>query len=603
MVKEYLITFAEGVDKSEYYSEVENITYDYPARPKLLLAELSDVQKQALENNQNVKFVVDYNEMKARATASDCATRSVTYHRYVQDGYQKLFEGNTSANLSTVVKANYGLIRHTSATNNTSTDTDVTTNYTYNYDGTGVDLILHLASVLDLQDPEFMTSGATRIQQLQWNTVSGMSNIPTVDYSKTGSDIDDHAEAVAYLCASNTYGWATGATIYIWPRDQMVNAAGQDQTEEWSWDAIRLWHQNKGNSRPTIVVSAIGYDKGFLYDESLNKLHYRGSDYTTINPAGAGDFPVPETSTKAQGACLKAFGLEYGNGHYKMPNTGNFYLFNHSSLRPLDTLSSALVTHSDTPSNNAMYASHMEPIEDMIAAGVHHVAAAGNNGCPVHLPSHPDYDNFTATGTTTGDRFSTPTTKKHFNLEFYTRPSLIMGGDTIVCANIDMKFGTAYGFGGKEHLEPTSNRGTRVDCAAVGTNIPLDLRSNGYYRATGTSFASPNIGGMACLVLEKYPSTTPAQLRKYFRDHAVGTDKLYDSGLQPVISSKYGDAAYEYDFAGLKGYSGNIAYLDPSLTFDPTTITNTSITSTVTLVDNEIDYTTAQINTKLATLP
>ena len=384
----------------------------------------------------------------------------------------------------------------------------------------------------------------------------------------------------------------------------MVNAAGQDQTEEWSWDAIRLWHQNKGNSRPTIVVSAIGYSASlspFQY-ETTNRLHYRGVDYTTINPAGAGDLPVPETRGDRQGRAWAAFGLD-NDDIAEMPLVGRHQLPYGSSIYNLDALSADIITYCDTPSTNDNYASHVEPIEDMTAAGVHHVAAAGNNGMPVHLSSHPDYDNFMTKGAASLDRYSNPPTQVNFDATFYTRPSPIMGGDTIVCANIESKFGTAYGFGGKEHLAPSSNKGSRVDCAAVGTNIPLDLRSNGYYTCFGTSFASPNIGGMACLVLEKYPSTTPAQLRKYFRDHAVGTDKLYDSGIQPVISSKYGDAAYEYDFAGLKGYSGNIAYLDPSLTFDPTTITDTSITSTVTLVDNEIDYTTAQINTKLATLP
>ena len=108
---------------------------------------------------------------------------------------------------------------------------------------------------------------------------------------------------------------------------------------------------------------------------------------------------------------------------------------------------------------------------------------------------------------------------------------------------------------------------------------------------------------MAACVLGKYPTTTPAQLRKYFRDHAVGTDTLYDTGTQPIPSSNVGDSPYYSDTLGLRGYSGKIAYLDPNLAFNPSTISNTSITSTETVsADNKINYTIAQINTKLGSV-
>jgi hypothetical protein len=129
------------------------------------------------------------------------------------------------------------------------------------------------------------------------------------------------------------------------------------------------------------------------------------------------------------------------------------------------------------------------------------------------------------------------------------------------------------------------------------------LGKNGEYEADGTSFASPNLGGMAACVLGKYPTTTPAQLRKYFRDHAVGTDTLYDTGTQPMPSSNAGDSPYYSDTLGLRGYSGKIAYLDPNLTINPSEILDTSITSTETVSsNNKINYTIAQINTKLGSI-
>ena len=108
---------------------------------------------------------------------------------------------------------------------------------------------------------------------------------------------------------------------------------------------------------------------------------------------------------------------------------------------------------------------------------------------------------------------------------------------------------------------------------------------------------------MAACVLGKYPTTTPAQLRKYFRDHAVGTETLYDSGTRPTPSVNSGDASYYEDALGLRGYSGKIAYLDPALVFNPSTISNTSITSTETVsTSNKINFTVSQINTKLASI-
>ena len=32
--------------------------------------------------------------------------------------------------------------------------------------------------------------------------------------------------------------------------------------------------------------------------------------------------------------------------------------------------------------------------------------------------------------------------------------------------------------------------------------------------------------------MEKYPSTTPAQARKYFRDLAIGNDNVYDASVE-----------------------------------------------------------------------
>lgn len=586
MTSKIQIVLHEGADKQGLYSLVTKVVSDYPHRPKLLLVECTDEQYAVLQNHPDVHHLVDYNEMKANNQEVECATKLVSYKRLGSFGVSPT--GTTNE-----VNGNWGLIRHSSATNNTSFNSQINNaTHTYNYDGTGVDIILNIASVLDLADPEFKTNNVTRINQYQWNTLSGMSTLPTVDYSKNGSDINSHAESVSYLAVSNTYGWATGANIYIWPRDQMsiVNPLNPNDVnsllDEYGWDCFRLFHQNKTNNRPTVVLDSILYPRIHI-NSNMKGLMFRDTSYEVINPSGSGKVPITFMNREARGG---AFGLWHLN---TMDNAGYYGMTSLGSL-PTDAEIISFIT---TPSNDPNYAGYVEPIEDMTAAGVHHISAAGNNGVVQSLPDSPDYNN--------GVLYynSTSVTAKYGLFYPTNRPNFVLAGDTIACGALGSSFNEFTDLGTKESLANFSNRGDRVDCCAAGENIVMDLRSNGHYLASGTSFASPQIAGMACMVLEKYPSTTPAQLRKYFREHAVGTDTLYDSGLTMASSSEYGDEAWFNDYTSVSGYSGKIAYLDPSITFDPSGITDTTITSSLSTADRKLNYTNAQINTKLATIP
>ena len=130
------------------------------------------------------------------------------------------------------------------------------------------------------------------------------------------------------------------------------------------------------------------------------------------------------------------------------------------------------------------------------------------------------------------------------------------------------------------------------------------MKINGFQNLSGTSFASPTLAGFLTMVLQQYPTTTPNQLRRFVRDHAVATDKCYDSGIQPIESSKFGDSAYFSDTFGNRGYSGNIFYLDTNANnwTDPTSLSSAEVTYTPTYQDNQIDFTVDQINSKLDTV-
>lgn len=58
-----------------------------------------------------------------------------------------------------------------------------------------------------------------------------------------------------------------------------------------------------------------------------------------------------------------------------------------------------------------------------------------------------------------------------------------------------------------------SSAGAEVDLAAPGVSIYSTYKKNGYTTLSGTSMAAPHVSGAAALVLQKYPSFTPAQVK------------------------------------------------------------------------------------------
>ena len=60
-----------------------------------------------------------------------------------------------------------------------------------------------------------------------------------------------------------------------------------------------------------------------------------------------------------------------------------------------------------------------------------------------------------------------------------------------------------------------SSIGDEVDFAAPGANIYSTYKSASYKALNGTSMASPHVAGVVALVLYKYPSATPAQVKTH----------------------------------------------------------------------------------------
>ncbi|CAI5470150.1 unnamed protein product [Closterium sp. Yama58-4] len=95
--------------------------------------------------------------------------------------------------------------------------------------------------------------------------------------------------------------------------------------------------------------------------------------------------------------------------------------------------------------------------------------------------------------------------------------------------------------------------------AAVRGNKPGDI--GGLARMSGTSMATPHLAGLAALIIQKYPSWTPAQVMSAL----MTTARVTDTSQSPIKSST-GREATPWEMGA--GHVFPPAMLDPGLTYD-----------------------------------
>ncbi len=386
--------------------------------------------------------------------------------------------------------------------------------------------------------------GGTQLDLIYYfnHNASVFTNVPkvpcpfgeTINYSTT-ADRSSHSELVVKCACANNYGAASKANIYIIPRDQL----GNDSTVFWALP--KLFHQQKGNSRPTLVINSFGDNEEF---ENLKYIDFRGNRHRTLNGG-------------------RSLGSATSGSQNSSHETG---FHNHDQYRHYRAADTAL-------------------INEMTAAGVHHVVSAGNAKHKLDVSGGIDYNNALLKSDNVGAAFSS-----YYNRATYdTNHSITVGnlnswfndGNNTISDTIPFKEVCPYE---GEFTNPTSNRGARVDCYVAGTKIITKIPNPSTHTALGnvvqdgTSFSCPILGGLAALVLSKYPTTTPAQLRKYFRDVAVSSVTLSDKVVQPDNSKgDYGDRDYMHHNTS-QNSNLKITYVNPALNYDTSQISDTTIT-------------------------
>jgi len=357
---------------------------------------------------------------------------------------------------------NWGLRRCIETTNIYQQSTTVEGNYDYALNGAGVDIVIQDSGIKPDHSEWEDADGNSRLVEIDWYAASGLSGTQSPNHYR---DTDGHGTHVAGIAAGKTYGFAKGAAIYSQKLEGLEGAGdeGTGITFSDSFDALRLWHNNKTNDRPTVVNMSWGYS-AYLFNYNIVSGNYRGTPWTYNS----------QTSDELW-------------DDYGIMNKNNW-------------------------SFSAQVISVDAEIEDMIDDGIHICIAAGNDPYKADIPGGSDYDN-----DMTVQQIGVDPSVSY--VRYYHRPSSPYSDRAFNVGNIDSTTffdGTTY----KDRARFSSTRGPAVNIWAPGSSILSSyIDSDEVASLSGTSMASPQVAGVCALYLESMPRLSPEELQsKIFSD-------------------------------------------------------------------------------------
>ncbi len=493
MEKEYIVVVHRGIDIEAFDAElaassgagpIPNRSVDI-ANPRagskrMTHWMLTDEEASTLQNDERVLSVEIPPEQRDDIELIKNASQTGVFYRTI-----------SGAALTTPSYVNWGLRRCIETTNVYGSNNTVAGDYNYALDGTGVDVVIQ-DSGIDPNHPEWEDKdGVSRLQQIDWYTESGLPGTQSTNYYR---DADGHGTHCAGIAAGKTYGWAKGAHIYSQKLGGLETLSGSDGTGTSisdAFDAIRLWHNAKTNSRPTVVNMSWGYGSNQTSDPISGT--YRGTAWT--------------------------YGVDYTDRGGLWAATGVSRLFFGNNRVPVRV-----------PSVDA-------EIEDMIDAGIHVCIAAGNNRYKADLPTGLDFDNEVV--------FSGGTYQYHRGSSPFSNEAFMVGNiDAEVNSGVDRIAGSSTRGPGINIYAPGDNIMSTSSVLADAVYSLLDYPGNSTYKIMsigGTSMASPQVAGVCALHLQVQPDLTPGQLQdKVFSDtknviSTTGSDTDYDDYINSLL--------------------------------------------------------------------
>lgn len=377
---------------------------------------------------------------------------------------------------------NWGLLRHTSVENLYGIGTSSGSNtYDYVLDGTGVDIVI-LDTGIQPDHPEFHDSnGNSRVREINWFAESGVSGtMPSNHYT----DYQGHGTHVASIAAGRTFGWARNADIYAIKMLKVPEDPNNVISVSTAFDCLLGWHSRKTNGRPTVINNSWSY---IIYNRQAERVFsFSQTGGTTYRVNGGSYRGTPWTGDV----------LDISKGHSSSTQYGY----------PVNSVDA--------------------DISQLIDAGIFVCNSAGNSGLKNDVEGGVDYNNtinLTGLGNLFYHRAGSPNVKNKKGFQV---------GSVGIGVTNDFEEKTSF-----------SNSGPNVGIYSAGSFImgalsnfssyfksPYHLDSN-YSQGvlSGTSMASPQVAGIAALILQVHPDWSPTEVHNYIINNS--TQKVYSSGL------------------------------------------------------------------------
>lgn len=505
--KEYIVILKRGIDYDQFWREMETAgtTSTYvpdrsvrvidarEAMDRMCVYALSDSEAEILRGDPRVKAVDIPLENRNDWVIAPASAQDANFNK-----------PSTAAGTN----KNWGLIRHNYPTNVYGTSTSTALDYIYTLDGSNVDVVI-MDTGIQANHPEWQDArGVSRLKQINWfTTTSTAGNQPAGFYT----DVSGHGTACAGVAVGKTFGWAKNANIYS---ITLYDNPGNEISWTNAITVLKRFHQQKlpnpvtGVKNPTIVNMSFSYSwAGETTDYTYDRINYR------TNP------PVTTSGVVPGGANPD---YTYGLVFYNARRVNNI-------IQVFGRLPRRWTEIDDS-------------VQDLLDAGIIVIIAAANDKQKVDLPGGIDYNNSIRIVTK-------PIGSGIPSTYYYMQGGSPYDTDAVIVGAIDSTPANAS----TDQKADFSRAGPGVDIFAAGANVMTSLSntsigktvasyndSDPVFKQTlinGTSFAAPQIVGMAALYLQANPTHTPAQVKSWLMSNSV-PGALYNTGLTNDYSNQ-----------------------------------------------------------------
>jgi|TARA_B100001964_G_scaffold78806_1_gene89116 subtilisin family serine protease len=530
--RDYNVITKRGINYIEIYNElIRDTSADDSVDSDIIPDRAVEVVQERPNNNRITRLSLT--DAEAKKLKNDSRIKSCEYFQNVPVQPFKSLSGNFDRDDDESSEhQNWGLLRHTSSTNNYGTSSsDPGGTYDYVLDGTGVDIVV-LDTGIEANHPEWEdANGVTRLKQIDWFDAAGVNGTWPNDMYE---DESGHGTHVTSTVAGKYFGWAKNADIYsLRCIGAGVSTSDANGYGDSVYDLVRKWHVNKNNPshslwtgkfRPTIVNMSFGYQMFIRIDTDPD---YAVSSY-------AGDM----------------YGYKYrGTDYHNVRNLSDATAAGHLGFECARTLiySSGNQYKGIDWQSDSNIAEMQEMIDAETATGPGIVIskAAGNKGNYCVPDGNADFDN---------ELWFMYGANTYLPYECFRNDG---DPDEMFCVgSIDA---TSYN-SSLDRKKNYSRVGPGVNMWATGENIigacstsheMSDYNVANYYydssykqvKIGGTSMAAPQMCGMGALLLQAHPEWTPRQIVRWFKDNSIST-------LRDSTGSTATDHADEFSLIG-----------------------------------------------------